>query len=327
MAHMTGEGPVDLPRRYGPSPVSSTRLPGVLGSMPKPPATEQRHSRTGRTASKGISDARSGLSRRDRRGDRPCERRRGEGVRRRARRRRMIRRLASMPGTTVVSMTGHDALRTTREAYDAAAPLYARLFRDELRERPLDRAFLSAFAEVVRASGNGKVADLGCGPGHVTAHLDELGLAAFGVDASPAMIDLARQNHPGLRFDVGSMAGLDIADGMLGGVLSRWSIIHTPPRELSAVLAEFHRVLAPGGYLLVGFSASDDPSHPTQSFDHTVTTAYRWSPDHLASVLRTAGLSETARMVREPLPTDRRQFKEVHLLACKAATEPTQSIT
>ncbi|MEU3459507.1 class I SAM-dependent methyltransferase [Streptomyces sp. NPDC006733] len=214
-------------------------------------------------------------------------------------------------------MVEHDGLGATREAYDAAAPAYAELFRDSLRDRPLDRAMLSAFAEVVSASGKEQIADLGCGPGHVTAYLDGLGLAAFGVDASPAMIELARQAFPGLRFDVGSMTALDIADGALGGVLSRWSVIHTPPPELPLILAEFQRVLAPGGHLLIGFSASDGPSHPTQGFDHTVAPAYRWSPDHLAAVLRTAGLHETARMVREPQPTDRRQFQEVQLLARK----------
>ncbi|WP_250907129.1 class I SAM-dependent methyltransferase [Nonomuraea sp. NEAU-A123] len=45
------------------------------------------------------------------------------------------------------------------------------------------------------------------------------------------------------------MAALNIADGVLGGALSRWSIVHTPPQELPAILAEFHRVLAPGGHL------------------------------------------------------------------------------
>lgn len=218
----------------------------------------------------------------------------------------------------MAGMIEHDAHRATREAYDAAAATYAQLFRDSLRDCPLDRAMLGAFAEAVRASGDGRVADLGCGPGHITAHLEELGLVACGVDASPAMIELARQAYPGLRFDVGSMAALDIADGVLGGVLSRWSIIHTPPRELPAILAEFHRVLAPGGHLLIGFSATDGPSHPTQVFDHTVAPAYRWSPDHLAAMLRESGLAEVARMIREPRPTDRRQFQEVHLLARKA---------
>ncbi|MEV0091951.1 methyltransferase domain-containing protein [Streptomyces sp. NPDC050738] len=213
-------------------------------------------------------------------------------------------------------MVEHDALTATRQAYDAAASEYAQLFRDALRDRPLDRAMLGAFAEVVGTGG--RVADLGCGPGQVTAHLAGLGLDAFGVDASPAMIALAREDSPGLEFHVGSMTALGIADGALGGALSRWSIIHTPPAELPVILAEFSRVLAPGGHLLLGFSATDGPSHPTQIFDHAVAPAYRWAPDHLAMLLHTAGLVEVARMVREPLPTDRRQFKEVHLLARKA---------
>lgn len=208
-----------------------------------------------------------------------------------------------------------DDLDTTRAAYDDVAVVYAQRFRDSLRDSPLDRAILGAFAELVRAHGNTEVADLGCGPGHVTAHLGALGLTAFGVDASPAMIELARAAYPGLRFDVGLLAELPVADGTLGGVLSRWSVIHTPPPGVPAVLAEFRRVLAPGGHLLLGFSATDDPAQPAEVFDHTVAPAYRWWPDHLATLLREAGLTEVARMARAPQPTDRRQFTEVHLLA------------
>ncbi|WP_433340150.1 class I SAM-dependent methyltransferase [Streptomyces sp. CA-253872] len=215
-------------------------------------------------------------------------------------------------------MTEHASLPATRTAYDAVAPLYARLFGESLREAPLERALLSAFAELVRAAGDGEVADLGCGPGYVTAHLHGLGLRAFGVDASPAMIGLAREAHPGLRFEVGSMAALDLADGSLGGVLSRWSLIHTPPAEVPAVLDEFARVLAPGGHLLLSLAATDGPAHETQSYDHAVTTAYRWSPDRLAALLDARGLRRTARTVMEPEPTDKRQFRTVQLLARKA---------
>ncbi|WP_329154418.1 methyltransferase domain-containing protein [Streptomyces sp. NBC_01456] len=215
-------------------------------------------------------------------------------------------------------MTEPDTVQATREAYDALAPTYAQLFHDTLRDRPLERAFLSAFAELVRTNGDGKVADLGCGPGHLTAHLHGLGLHAFGIDASPVMVELAREAHPGLRFEVGSMAALDIEEGALGGVLSRWSVIHTPPQDLPALLAEFARVLAPGGHLVIDFPATDGPHHETQAYNHTVVTAYRWSPDRLAELLRDHGLAESARLVIEPRPTDRRQFQEVQLLAYKA---------
>jgi len=46
-------------------------------------------------------------------------------------------------------------------------------------DRPLDRALFAAFAEQVRAGGNGPVADVGCGPGRVTILLSRLGLDAW----------------------------------------------------------------------------------------------------------------------------------------------------
>ncbi|MGP4024280.1 methyltransferase domain-containing protein [Actinomadura sp. 3N407] len=83
----------------------------------------------------------------------------------------------------------------TRAAYDAVAALYADTFRNVLDELPLDRALITAFAEPVRGTG-GPVADLGCGPGHVTAFLASLGLPASGIDLSPEMIARAREDHP-----------------------------------------------------------------------------------------------------------------------------------
>ncbi|WP_338498723.1 methyltransferase domain-containing protein [Streptomyces sp. SJL17-4] len=214
-------------------------------------------------------------------------------------------------------MTELNTLGATRDAYDAIASVYAQQFHDSLRDRPLERALLGAFAELVRTNGDGEVADLGCGPGYVTAHLHGLGLRAFGVDASPVMVELAHASHPGLRFEVGSMGALDIEDDTLGGVLSRWSVIHTPPQEVPALVADIARVLAPGGHLLIGFPATDGPHLETQSYDHAVVTAYRWHPDRLAALLRDHGLKEVARTTIEPLPTDRRQFQEIQLLARK----------
>src|SRR3954447_25914601 len=96
-------------------------------------------------------------------------------------------------------------LLATTDAYDAAAELYAEFARDALDGQPLDRAVLAAFAELVRTTAPGLVAEQGCGPGQTTAHLRNLGLDVLGVDVSPAMIALARAAYPGLRFEVSDM--------------------------------------------------------------------------------------------------------------------------
>ncbi|MFG1612121.1 class I SAM-dependent methyltransferase [Nonomuraea wenchangensis] len=201
-------------------------------------------------------------------------------------------------------------LTTTANAYDAVAALYARLFQNALDDQPLDRAALEVFAEVVRTGGGGPVAELGCGPGYVTAYLRKLGLDVFGLDLSPVMIDLAREAYPELRFEVGSMDALDLADDELRGIVSWYSVIHVPPPELPAYLREFGRVLASGGHLLLGFFESE--GEPVTPFDHKVTTAYRWPIDELAALARAAGFTEVGRVLREPHEGER--FRQGRLL-------------
>jgi SAM-dependent methyltransferase len=90
-----------------------------------------------------------------------------------------------------------DFLRRTRASYDTLAADYAAWIHDELAAKPLDRALLGAFADMVRRAGAGPVADVGCGPGRVTAFLDALGVPAFGIDLSPEMVAVARRSYPG----------------------------------------------------------------------------------------------------------------------------------
>ncbi|MET0991557.1 MAG: class I SAM-dependent methyltransferase [Lacisediminihabitans sp.] len=187
----------------------------------------------------------------------------------------------------------------TRAAYDTVARDYADLLRDELARKVLDRAMLAAFAELVPTGG--RVADVGCGPGRVTAHLSRLGLSIEGVDLSPRMVAVAREEHPSLAFSVGTMERLAFADASLAGVVAWYSIIHIPGERLPGVFAEFARVLSPGGQLLLAFQVGDEPRHISRGYGHDVSMdAYRLPVTRIEALLADVGLTARARLVREP---------------------------
>lgn len=204
-------------------------------------------------------------------------------------------------------MTGPAHEAETRAAYDRVAADYADLLRDHLAGSPVDRAVLGLFAELVRVDGGGPVADLGCGTGRITAPLHDLGLEISGMDLSPGMVAVARAEHPHLRFSVGSLAAPDLDDGALAGAVCWYSLIHTPPAEQPAVLAELARVLRPGGHLLLAFQVGgDERVRLEQAYGHDDLgyDVFRLDPDRVADDADAAGLEVTTRLRREPVPPE-----------------------
>jgi SAM-dependent methyltransferase len=191
----------------------------------------------------------------------------------------------------VLAMT--DFLERARSSYDRVAEAYASFVRPRFAADAVGRGMLGAFADLV----SGPVADIGCGPGHVTAHLETLGVEAFGVDLSPEMIAVARRSYPHLRFEVASMTALDLPDGELGGIVAWWSIFHVPPAVLPTVLAGFARALAPDGYVLLGFHAGNAQLQPQSAYGRPVNyDAYLLPPDYLTKLLKRAGFDLIAKV-------------------------------
>lgn len=159
---------------------------------------------------------------------------------------------------------GDESSADVQATYDAVAHEYDRQLSGELVGKPLDRALLGAWVELV---GEGTIADVGCGPGHVTRYLAELHADVVGVDLSPAMIAIARERAPELTFTVGSMLRLANADATWAGVVSLYSIIHLTEHERPTAFAEFARVIQPGGWLLIAFHI-DSPDFATGQVNH-----------------------------------------------------------
>ena len=112
-----------------------------------------------------------------------------------------------------------------------------------------DRAHILAWARGVE----GRVLDVGSGPGQWTDHLRRQGVAIEGVEPVPEFLAAARRRYPDSRYREGRAEDLPAPDRSLGGILAWYSLIHTEPDGIAAPLEEFARVLAPGGSLLLGF--------------------------------------------------------------------------
>jgi ubiquinone/menaquinone biosynthesis C-methylase UbiE len=208
-------------------------------------------------------------------------------------------------------------LESTREGYDVTAPFYAERFHDHLQDRPLDRAMLAGFAGLVDRGG--VVADVGCGTGAAARLLADLGLDVLGIDLSPNMLAEARRRNPDLSFQVGSMTGLDFADGHFHGICAWYSVIHIPDEQLPDVFAEFHRVLRPGGWALVAFQVGEQPREFKQMFGEQVSlTFYRRQPDTVAQLLDETGLEPYAGLVREPNDDGFESTPHAYLIARRA---------
>jgi SAM-dependent methyltransferase len=193
-------------------------------------------------------------------------------------------------------------LRDARVSYDTDAAGYAEKVRGLLDGNPYLRASLALFAELVRDAGGGPVADVGCGPGYVTRHLHDLGVDAFGIDLSPEMVAVARRDFPDLRFEVGTMTDLDLADDSVTGVLAFWSVIHVPDHAVPGVFAQFRRVLRPGGPLLVGFHVGEGTCRTRVGYTGRpiAVDSHRRRPDQIADWLRGAGFGIEAELLMHP---------------------------
>jgi len=194
---------------------------------------------------------------------------------------------------------------TIRKAYNATAVAYAKEFQDELEQKSLDRLLLRRFAKENRDKG--KCLDLGCGPGHTTQFLAEMGMEdLLGMDLSERMIATAKMSrNKELQFEEADMLDLPITAAQIGSILCFYGIVHFQLEELAKAVQEWWRVLKEGGQVLFSFHIGSEQRDLNTFLGEDVDiTFYFFEIDQVIELLKAQGFTVLEVIERHPYPIE-----------------------
>ena len=240
-----------------------------------------------------------------------------------------------VPGeaTEAVLADGPEA-RTAKvkAAYDIVASAYADALLDELDNKPFDRWLIERVADL---SFGGQVADVGCGPGHVTFALAEAGAEVTGFDLSPMMVREARSYFPELTFEVADLTalpppppkvqlaedleGIDPAAGLGPGwaAITAWySLVHLAASELRPAVGLLAGGLRRGGWLAIAVHLGDEARPMTELFGKEVDVTFTLHDfGRVLDAVETAGLVDIEWYRRGPVPAAEVETERLYVLA------------
>ena len=164
----------------------------------------------------------------------------------------------------------------TIESYEAYADNYYALVPEV--PDPFDQTAFRRVAEI--AGRDGRVLEIGSGPGWDADFLETLGLSVRRTDATKRFLELqASRGRTGELLDVIT----DPVDGPYDAIVAMCVLIHVPHAEIDQVLAKLANALRPGGALIA--SMRDGDGETTGKYH----MAY-WRRDDFAARLAKAGL-------------------------------------
>jgi ubiquinone/menaquinone biosynthesis C-methylase UbiE len=189
-------------------------------------------------------------------------------------------------------------LYNVKNCYDLTAEEYAKSFYHELDHKPFDRLILQRFA----AENGGRFADLGCGCGHTTKFLAELGVKDLvGIDLSPEMVKVAAKLNQDIAFEIGNILNLEKADEEFGAVLALYSIVHFTYQEIEQAFSEIYRVLKSSGQFLFSFHVGQTETTLLEFLNQKVQiTFYFLEVDKILQLLETSGFKFIDTIIRYP---------------------------
>lgn len=171
---------------------------------------------------------------------------------------------------------------TVREGYEQVAEAY-------LTDRRQVAPDVAALVQLTsRLMPGALVLDAGCGAGLPIAAQLAQSFRVVGIDFSPRQLRLAARHVPGALLTCQDLTQLGLAAGAFDAVCSYYAIIHIPRTEHAGILADFYRLLRPGGLAFLCLGAEDlDDDYDDNYFGARMYWSHYDAPTNLELLRRT----------------------------------------
>lgn len=174
---------------------------------------------------------------------------------------------------------------TVKTGYNVIADRY-------LMARTRDSEDVRLLDELTRRLRAGaKVLNAGCGAGLPISQMLSEKFKVTGVDFSASQIGLAKKNVPNATFICQDMTQLDFPENTFDGICSYYAIIHIPREEHQPLLANFHRMLKPGGVALLCLGAENVADDIDENFLGTRMYWSHYDSETYLEILNECGFS------------------------------------
>jgi len=130
------------------------------------------------------------------------------------------------------------------------------------------------------------------------------------------MVACARRLNPEIRFEQGDFRRLPVPDHSWAGIVALYSIIHLQCEDVAPTLAEWRRVVRPGGSLLLAVHLGGDPLHLHEWWGMRVNVDFRFfQTGELLESLESAGWRIEEATERDPYLGVETQTRRVYIRA------------
>lgn len=196
-----------------------------------------------------------------------------------------------------------DLKAMTIATYDKSAGFFAKRYN----EFPTRIAHIERALALLGPRKHVRAFEIGCGYGRDGAAIAERVEWYTGIDASTSFINMAKKEHPSLRFEVADLETCALPPD-LDAIFAFASLLHVSPEELRGFFGRAHAAMTKGGILFASFQTGkgeDARNEPTG-----MRLFHLYTPD---GILDLAGQGYERAHVREYVETNGKNWFEISL--------------